>query len=120
MISECIAFKLVILLNLCASIHLLFHSFTIAITCPSLPLPEAVAQIDYNTPVDAYGNLSFGTEATYQCIEGYTRVSGSVVRTCEMNGKRIIGVWSGERLVCEGEVNHTYKPEAESCLVYLH
>ena len=97
-------------LNIQGSIHLLFHSFITAVTCPSLPLPEAVAQIDYDATADASGNLPFGTEATYQCVEVYTRVSGSVVRTCEMNGKSITGVWGEEELLCEGEANHTYKP----------
>ena len=69
-----------------------------------------VAQIDYNAPADAPGNFPFGTEATYQCEVGYTRVTGSVVRTCEMNGQSVIGFWSGEELVCESEASHTYKP----------
>ena len=76
---------------------------TAAVTCPALTLPEAVAQIDYSATMDTSGNLPFGTDATFHCEKGYSRVSGSVLRSCEMNGESVTGLWSGVEIVCEGE-----------------
>jgi len=41
---------------------------------------------------------TFGSDATYDCVPGYT-VIGNSVRTCQADGD-----WSGEEPVCESKL----------------
>ncbi len=66
--------------------------------CLELPVPAA-AEIIYDKSVDP--NYPFGTEALYQCAEGFRLEAGNKARVCEMDGLRTTGTWSGVEPVCE-------------------
>ncbi|KAI8506498.1 hypothetical protein Bbelb_159250 [Branchiostoma belcheri] len=70
-------------------------------TAPRLPGPTCHAP-----PTPAYTSMSgcsspylFNEKCTYQCLPGYTQVSGSTVRTC------YYGHWTGKDLFCSNGQN---------------
>ena len=71
---------------------------TVAIVCS--PLNEiANGLITYSS--DTVSPFNFGTTATYSCDEGFF-LEGNSTQTCEGDGLRVDGVWSGSASVCAG------------------
>ena len=58
----------------------------------------------YSYPMDGFGSYPHGTKAHHECVPGFYLASGDYIRMCVKNGGSVVGVWSGEEPVCEGEL----------------
>ena len=76
----------------------MYCSFTVAIVCSTLN-EIANGLIAYSS--DTVSPFDFGTTATYSCDEGFF-LEGNSTQTCEGDGSRVDGVWSGSAPVCAG------------------
>ncbi len=67
--------------------------------CPYIPSPLNGC---INFVEDDVYPFNLGTVATYSCDSGFA-LTGSEMRTCEVNGGNRIGVWSSTEPSCVGE-----------------
>ena len=74
------------------------HSYT-AITCSSLPNIDNGMILYSSNTTRSYG---YGTNATYQCDEGFSLDREGDVRTCVGNGSSSNGTWNGQLQACTG------------------
>ncbi len=72
--------------------------------CLELPVP-ANGNIIYDKERDP--SYMFGTEAVYQCEQGYRLVFGDERRLCQMDGLDTTGSWSGVEPICESKFKDT-------------
>ncbi len=75
------------------------HSFSKAITCPPLTIPNGF--VTHNSTADENGNYAFYVRATYKCDTGFFLV-GNNSTTCTGNSSSITGAFYGLVPICEG------------------
>ncbi len=81
---------------------LLFHAYTLAITCPFLS-DLVNGSLTYSGVGDQNSSYAFNVVATYSCNTGFSLV-GNSNRTCTGDGNSTTGAFSGIDPNCEGKV----------------